>query len=114
MNKGNLEFYPLVQKLELILGTPTEAMELIRLIDKKEFIQLRECIISAFEIDFKKPFTGKFGTEVEYCDVSDAVRGTTFSLYPQSTEMDKPISPNEREMWCSKIIDSLDEFVQYQ
>jgi hypothetical protein len=114
VNKNSLEFYPLVQKLELVLGSPTETMELIRLIDKQEFIQLRDSIISAFGIDFERKFTGKFGIEVEYGDVSDAVRSTTFSLYPQSTEMNKLISPDERKIWCSQIINSLDELVQYQ
>lgn len=114
MNKENLAFYPLVQKLEQILGAPDDIMEIIRLIDKEEFIKLRSNIISAFEIDFKEPFSGTFDEEIEFGDVTDVVRYTTFSLYPQSTEMDKPISPAEREIWCSKIINSLDELAQYQ
>lgn len=103
-----LEFYHLVEKLESVINHQENALELIALIDKKEFLSLRNSIISTFQIELEIPFTGDFGSEVEYGDVSDAIRSVTFSLYPQSTPMDKPIDHSERANWCKKILENMD------
>jgi hypothetical protein len=110
-NEENFKFYPMVEELELILGSPSDPMELISLINKNEFLKMRKNIVDFFNINIECKFTGKFGNEVELGDVSDAVRMTTFGLYPQSTDMDKYIDQNEREVWCTKILDNLDRVV---
>ena len=103
-----LEFYPLVEKLESVINHQENELELMALIDKKEFLSLRNSVISAFQIELDIPFTGNFGSEVEFGDVSDAMRSVTFSLYPQSTPMDKPIDHSERVNWCKKILENMD------
>jgi hypothetical protein len=103
-----LEFYPLVDKLESVINHQENVLELISLINKEEFLSLRDSIISTFQVDIDSPFTGNFGSEVELGDVSDAMRSVTFSLYPQSTPMDKPIDHAERLNWCRKILESMD------
>ncbi|HAQ49286.1 MAG TPA: hypothetical protein DCR37_09615 [Glaciecola sp.] len=103
-----LEFYPLVVKLESVINHQENELELIALIDKKEFLSLRNAIISTFQIELDVPFNGNFGSEVEFGDVSDAIRSVTFSLYPQSTLMDKPIDHSERVNWCKKILENMD------
>ena len=108
INKQDLEFYPIVQELEEVLNSATKTLDLIRLIDEQEFLQLRTKIISVFSIGEMYPVSGEFGEEVEFGDVSDAVRATTFSLYPQDTEMDKPIGIGERKEWCKKMLETMD------
>jgi len=103
-----LEFYPLVEKLESVINHQENVLELIALIDKKEFLSLRNSIISTFQIELDLPFTGDFGSEIEFGDVSDAMRSVTFSLYPQSTPMNKPIDHTERVNWCKKILENMD------
>lgn len=108
-NTKQFKFYPMVESLEILLGTPTNPMELISLINKNEFLRLRSDIIDFFDADIDREFNGGFGSEVELGDVSDAVRMTTFSLYPQSTEPSKIIDLEERKHWCNTILDNLDK-----
>lgn len=114
-NKENFKFFTMVEKMEVILGSATNPMELIRLINKKEFLKLREKIINFFEVDIDKPFSGKFGEEVEFGDVSDAVRETTFSLYPADADVDlyRYIKQDERKVWCEKIVERMDAAAIY-
>ena len=108
VTKQNFIFYPMVESLELILGSTSDLIELIKPIDRATFLQLRAQIIDLFNVEINSEFTGEFGEEVEFGDVSDAVRETTFSLYPQSTDMLKPISYDERLIWCKQIIEKMD------
>ena len=113
LSEENFEFYPVVEGLESILGYASNPMELTRLINENEFIQLRNQIIDLFDISIENHFTGKFGEEVEFGDVSDAVRETTFALYPQSTDIQKYIDPDERKIWCEKILETMDAAALY-
>ncbi len=107
-NPNPLLFYPLVAKMEEILGSPTANAVLCSNINRKDFEKIRTDVIGSFEVGEFDKFTGDFGSEVELGDISDAVRITTFSRYPQSTPMDKPISHNERLEWCTEIILRMD------
>lgn len=112
-NPNPLLFYPLIETMEKILGTPTATGVLCSNINQHDFIKLRTDIISAFEVGELPAFSGDFSSEVELGDVSDAVRMTTFSRYPQSTPMEKPISREERKEWCLQILKTMDEYAEF-
>jgi hypothetical protein len=112
-NINTFKFYPMVQGLEEILNSTEDPLKLIALISENEFLSMRSKIISFFEIDSAPEFTSDFGTEIEFGDVSDAVRETTFSLYPQSTDIDKTIDLAERKAWCLSILDKMDASATY-
>ena len=105
---NTIPFISLVNALEDAMGRVTGIMELISLISEPQYLELRTNIISAFHVSGIEEFTNEFGVDVEFGDISDAVRETTFMLYPQSTEMMKPISFDERKKWCTKIINNMD------
>ena len=107
-NNNSMPFFPIVQELEEVLGYTEDVMALITLIDEKQFLAMRNKIVDVFKVGEMEPFHGQFGEEIEFGDVSDSVRETTFALYPQGTPMDKPISLSERKEWCSKILQALD------
>jgi len=101
-------FFPLVEALEEIINHTEDVMELIALIREDQFIDIRNKIITTFNIGKVEAFSGDFGSEIEFGDISDGVRGTTFSLYAQDTEMDKLIGLEERKIWCNKMIEAID------
>ncbi|EGQ8484974.1 hypothetical protein GTP29_17980 [Vibrio parahaemolyticus] len=104
-----LRFFGLVEEMEVVIGYVSDVMELIELIDVNEYLSLRKQIIDVFQIGELSSFdSSKFGSNVEFGDISDAVRLTTFSIYPQSTPMNKPISVEERKLWCEKIMNNMD------
>lgn len=107
------KFFPMVEALEVIINSESDIMELIRLINKNEFNKLRASVIECFDIKTNSKFQGKFGNEVEFGDISDAIRSTTFALYPQSTDMLKDIDENERKIWCEKILAEMDRLANF-
>jgi hypothetical protein len=60
-NEENFKFFPMVEKMEVIIGNTTDIMDLISLINKKEFLAIRKKIVDFFQVDTIKPFSGKFG-----------------------------------------------------
>lgn len=107
-NPNGIKFYEMLVGMEAILLTDPDPMAPYRLIDKNEFLQLRAKIIEFFDPDNESKFTGEFGDEVEFGDISDAVRAVTFALYARTTEMTKMISLKERQVWCKKILEMVD------
>jgi hypothetical protein len=107
-NSNPLAFYPSVIEFEKILGHITHPLDLIELISIDQFNDLRGRIIQVFQIGDVDSYTGEFGEEVEFGDVSDAVRDVTFSTYPQTTPMDKLITHDERREWCTNILAAMD------
>ncbi|OUV22069.1 MAG: hypothetical protein CBC55_04555 [Gammaproteobacteria bacterium TMED95] len=110
-NPNPLMFYPLLMKVEEVLGSPSAHSALCANIGLKYFEKLRKDIIDSFEVGEFTTFTGNFGSEVELGDISDAVRLTTFSRYPRSTPMEKLIPRDERLAWCTEIIQRMDNIV---
>ena len=107
-NKKPIGFFTLVQALESALNYTIDPLALVSLINKQEFEEHRARIIQTFQIGAVDPFVGDFGNDVEFGDISDAVREITFSLYPQTTPIDKPICKEERIKWCSEILSAMD------
>ncbi len=108
-NTGSLPFFGLVQSMEEAIGYVTNVHDLIALIDSKQYLIVRAKIIDTFKIGELPEFdVNNFGSYVEFGDISDAIRNTTFSRYPQSTPMHKPISLEERKEWCGEIIKNMD------
>jgi hypothetical protein len=114
MKVHNNKFFPMVQALESIISSANDVMELIRLIDENEFNELRSKVIDCFGIETDSKFEGEFGDEVEFGDISDVIQSTTFSLYPQSTDMMKDIDEAERKIWCEAILSEMDRVAQYE
>lgn len=108
-----MKFYPLVMELENVLGSTVDIMELISLINREQFNELRERIVSTFQVGDIEPYSGEIGDQVEFGDISDAVRATTFSLYPQSTPSEKLIGREERHEWCNKILSAMDSAAEF-
>jgi hypothetical protein len=52
---------------------------------------------------------------VEFGDISDAIRETTFSLYPVDADVDllRNIEQDERKIWCEKIVERMDAAAAY-
>ncbi len=110
-NPNPIMFYPLVMRMEAVLGSPSANSVLCSNIGLKDFEKIRKNIIDSFEVGEFDMFTGDFGSEVELGDISDAVRLTTFSRYPSSTSMEKLIPRDERFAWCAEIIQRMDNAV---
>ncbi|BDP33443.1 MULTISPECIES: hypothetical protein [Vibrio] len=110
-----LKFFGLVQEMEVAIGYVTDVFDLIEHIDAKQYVTLRDKIIDVFQIGESMPKfdKSKFGSDVEFGDISDAIRLTTMTTYPQSTPMDKPISVEERIIWCDKILKNMDAAASY-
>jgi len=87
--KNEIPFMPLLNQLEGVIGHTTDPFVLITLLSKSEFLELRKKIVEVFDIGPFNNFTGKFGSEVEFGDVSDAIRLVTYELYPKGTPLDK-------------------------
>ena len=104
-----LKFFALIQALEAAIGNIRDVLDLIELIDAKQYVTLREKIIDVFQVGKLPNFDeNKFGSDVELADISDAIILTTVRTYPQSTPMDKPISVEERKIWCEQILKNMD------
>ncbi|MCZ2801987.1 hypothetical protein [Vibrio alginolyticus] len=101
-------FFDLVTRMEHVLDYTTSSGGLVREITKSEFLDLRAKIIEAFQVGVMPEFKLKFGDGVEFGDVSDACREVTFSLYPQGTPMEMPITITDRKKWCSTILKQMD------
>ncbi len=108
----SIPFYPLVDRVQKLLGNTDDVMRLLQHLPKSQFLELREQIIEAFEIGKMPQFTGEYGVEVELGDLSDAVISVTLNMYPQGTDLDKPIGYDERKLWCSRILEAIDHNVQ--
>ncbi|MEZ8733857.1 hypothetical protein [Vibrio sp. 10N.239.312.D08] len=107
-----LPFYPLVDKIQRLLGNTADIMHLLNLLPESDFLILRMQVIEAFEVGTMPSFNGEYDDEVELGDVSDAIIGVTLNTYPQGTPRDKPIDYNARKQWCSSILKSMDHIVQ--
>ncbi|MCR9909661.1 hypothetical protein NB545_19695 [Vibrio campbellii] len=104
-----LKFFGLVEEMEVAIGFVTDVFDLIDIIDVNQYLALRTKIIDVFQIgDLPNFDKSKFGSDVEFGDISDAIRQTTFNTYPQSTPMEKPISVEERTQWCKSILQNMD------
>lgn len=111
--KTPIPFYPIVQRLENALGSTAGTMKLFRLVSKSEFLKMRQDVAAAFFVGEVATFAGEYDDEdVEFGDLTDAVRGVTFSLYPQSTPMEMLISFADRQKWCSKVLEAMDIVVR--
>jgi predicted transcriptional regulator len=108
VNNNSILFYKTVTQLEEVLNSTSNPLELIRLIDENEFLALRESVLEVFEADIK--YDKKFGNEVEFGDISDAVRATTFEMFPLGCEeVENDIVETERKKaWVEKIITNMD------
>ncbi len=114
LQKEALPFYDLVSAMEEAIGFVEDVFDLIALIDKKGYLELRGKIIDVFQVGELSAFDDRaFGEEVEFGDISDAIRLTTFGRYPQETPMDKPISLEERKEWCNSILTNMDAAATY-
>ncbi|EGQ9742359.1 hypothetical protein FWP33_07475 [Vibrio parahaemolyticus] len=107
-----LPFFPLVEKVQSILGNTEDVMRLSQHLPKDQFYKLRQEIIEAFEIGSMPDFDGEYEAEVELGDVSDAVITVTLEMYPQGTPLDKPICYDERIIWCTRILEAMDRNAQ--
>jgi hypothetical protein len=101
-------FISIVENLETALGHTQNMTDLVEVIDRSQFEKIRADVVAAFDIGNVKAYSGVFGVEVEFGDVSDAVRMTTFALYEINTPPGKIISLEERRSWCQKVLDALD------
>ncbi|WP_199438600.1 hypothetical protein [Vibrio owensii] len=104
-----LRFFGVVEEIEAAIGFVTDVFDLIELIDVNQYLALRTKIIDVFQIgDLPNFDESKFGSNVEFGDISDAIRQTTLNTYPQSTPMEKPIPVEERTLWCKSILQNMD------
>jgi len=104
-----LKFIHLVNEMEIAIGHVSDVFDLIALIDVNQYLSVRAKIIDVFQIgDLPNYDKSQFGSDVEFGDISDAIRQTTFDTYPQSTPTDKPISVEERTKWCKSILNNMD------
>lgn len=108
-----IAFFPIVQKLENVLGYTSDIIGLLEPVSKAKFLKIRDDIVEVFSVGEVSPFTGQYGDEVEFGDLSDAVRETTISLYSQSTPIDMLIKFEERREWCQKVLDAMDSAARY-
>ncbi|MGR5451422.1 hypothetical protein ACP3V3_17020 [Vibrio sp. PNB22_3_1] len=108
-NTNDIPFMTLIQQMEAALDYTSDVFKLIELISAEEYVLLRDNIINTFQIGELPPFDIKeFGCEVEFGDISDAVRNTTFNRYPPSTSTATLIELSEREEWCRQIVQNMD------
>jgi hypothetical protein len=91
-----------------IKGNP---LELIRLIDKEEFLEIRGKLSEIFDIKPKTEFDKEIDEddELEFGDISDAVILTTQSIYPPRYTPDRVVELGEREVWFHQIIEAIDD-----
>ena len=108
MNNKSILFYKTVTELEEILNSTTNPLDLIALIDKDEFLALRQSVLNLFDADIK--YNKEFGNEVEFGDISDAIRATTFEMFPLGCEEveNDIVEADRKKEWLEQIIKNMD------
>ncbi|MGP4945213.1 hypothetical protein [Pseudoalteromonas nigrifaciens] len=82
---------------------------LLEVISPEQYKELRASVIKAFDVNIDTPYTGDVGAELEFGDVSDAVREVTYQRYPEVDDINMPVSLKDRVSWCEAIISVMDD-----
>jgi hypothetical protein len=110
MSKKTVRFYEIMIGIGNLFDIKGNPLELMRLINKEEFLEIRGKLSEIFDIKPKNEFDQEIDedNELELGDISDAVLITTKSLYPPRPTRDRVVELDEREVWFHQIIEAID------